>query len=45
MDQLIKGLLEEERNRMKQIAYKKRSERKFLIGGLGFLKTTTLQAG
>jgi hypothetical protein len=45
MDQLIKGLLEGERNKMKQIAYKKRSERKFLVEGLGFLKTTTIQAG
>lgn len=45
MDQLIKGLLEGKRNKMKQITYKKRSERKFLVGGLGVLKTTTLQAG
>jgi len=45
IDQLIKGLLEGERNKMKQIAYKKHSERKFLVGELGFLKNTTLQAG
>jgi hypothetical protein len=45
MDQLIKGLLEGERNKMKQIAYKKRSKRKFLVEGLGFLKTTSIQAG
>jgi hypothetical protein len=32
MDQLIKGLLEGARNRMKQVANKRRSEKTFLIG-------------
>jgi hypothetical protein len=45
MDQLIKGLLEGARNRMRQVANKTRSERTFFYRRLGFSKASTLQAG
>jgi hypothetical protein len=45
MDQLIKGLLEGARNRMRQVADRRRSEMTFLVGDWVFSKASTLQAG
>jgi hypothetical protein len=45
MDQLIKGLLEGARNRMRQVADKRQSERTFFIGDWVFLKLQPYRQG
>jgi hypothetical protein len=45
MDQLIKGLLEGARNRMRQVADRRRSERTFLVGDWVFLKLQPYRQG